>query len=233
MLFWLASSPARRPPEQYVTPLFDRRLIAPARKGPGGGGGQNSPIPANRGRLPPRAALQRTPLMVEILNQNPRLPAAPTILAPPDVEIPDVSLQNFGNPFAPEGPPSGGPGKKGGSGEGPDGGVGNDPGPSFGSRRGTITAGPRGRISVPMLLFKVEPEYSEAARKAKFQGTVVLAIDVDVNGLARNIRVREGLGLGLDEQAIDAVRKWRFRPGMRDGRPVVMPATIEVSFRLL
>jgi TonB family protein len=79
----------------------------------------------------------------------------------------------------------------------------------------------------------VEPEYSEEARKLKFQGTVLLAIDVDVNGSAVNIRVVRPAGLGLDERAIEAVRKWRFRPALSGDRPVVAPATVEVNFRLL
>ena len=65
---------------------------------------------------------------------------------------------------------------------------------------------------------KVEPEFSEEARKAKYQGVVVLSIEVDANGNVRNVRVQRGLGLGLDEKAIDAVSRWRFRPGLFDGK---------------
>jgi TonB family protein len=79
----------------------------------------------------------------------------------------------------------------------------------------------------------VEPEFSEAARKAKYQGVVVLAIEVDASGHPRNLRVLEQLGLGLDEKAIEAVSQWRFRPGYQDGRPVVTSATVQVSFRLM
>ena len=89
------------------------------------------------------------------------------------------------------------------------------------------------KITPPQLIYKVEPEFSEAARKAKYQGTVVLAIEVDATGHPRNVRVLEQLGLGLDEKAIEAVSQWRFRPGSEDGRPVVTSATVEVSFRLM
>jgi TonB family protein len=82
-------------------------------------------------------------------------------------------------------------------------------------------------------LTKVEPEYSEEARKAKFQGVVVLYVEVDASGRATNMRVIHGLGLGLDEKAMEAVKQWRFRPGMKDGKPVRVAAQIEVSFRLL
>jgi TonB family protein len=83
------------------------------------------------------------------------------------------------------------------------------------------------------VLAKVEPEYSEEARKAKFQGTVMLYIEVDENGKPKNLRVVRALGLGLDEKAIEAVSKWKFRPGFKDGKPVTVAATVEVNFRLL
>ena len=80
---------------------------------------------------------------------------------------------------------------------------------------------------------KVEPEYSEAARLARYQGAVVLSLDVGVDGTAQNLRVVRGLGLELGEKAVEAVRKWKFRPAMRNGEAVPVMATIEVNFRLL
>jgi periplasmic protein TonB len=79
----------------------------------------------------------------------------------------------------------------------------------------------------------VEPQYSEEAISAKFQGTVLLYVEVDEQGLPRNIRVIRPLGLGLDEKAIEAVEKWKFSPGKKDGKPVAVQAQIEVNFRLL
>jgi TonB family protein len=90
-----------------------------------------------------------------------------------------------------------------------------------------------GGVTAPALLYKVEPEYSEEARKAKYQGVVVLYVEVDPSGKAVNPRVVRSLGLGLDEKAIEAVRKWKFRPGYKDGKAVTVAATIEVNFRLL
>jgi TonB family protein len=75
-------------------------------------------------------------------------------------------------------------------------------------------------VSAPVLIHKVEPKYSNQARKAKFSGSVLLSIVVAANGLPRDINGVRPLGLGLDEKAIEAVRKWRFRPGMKDGRAV-------------
>jgi len=98
-----------------------------------------------------------------------------------------------------------------------------------------ITARPRPghNISAPQLIDKVEPEFSEEARKAKYSGVVVLQIEVDTNGKARRVRVVQSPGLGLDKKAVDAVLQWRFKPGYQDGKPVVTAATVEVNFRLL
>jgi len=90
-----------------------------------------------------------------------------------------------------------------------------------------------GVTTAPALVYKIEPEFSEEARKARFEGTVVLWAEVDPSGRAVNVRVLRSVGLGLDEKAIAAVTQWRFKPGTRNGRPVPMPATIEVNFRLL
>jgi TonB family protein len=89
-----------------------------------------------------------------------------------------------------------------------------------------------GGVTAPALLFKVDPEYSEEARKAKYQGAVLLNIEVDPSGKVTNIKVQRSLGLGLDEKAIEAVRKWQFKPGYKDGKPVTVAVTIEVDFRL-
>ena len=86
-------------------------------------------------------------------------------------------------------------------------------------------------VTAPSVKYQVEPEYSEEARKAKFAGKVMLSIVVDEEGLPQNIRVVRKLGLGLDEKAIEAVQKWHFNPGMKDGKPVPVAATIEVIFR--
>jgi TonB family protein len=90
-----------------------------------------------------------------------------------------------------------------------------------------------GSVTSPALIAKVEPEYSEEARKAKIAGTVLLFIVVNPDGRASNLRVVRSLEPSLDQKAIEAVAKWRFRPGAKDGMPVPVQATIEVNFRLL
>jgi len=88
-------------------------------------------------------------------------------------------------------------------------------------------------VSQPTLISKVEPKYSEEARQAKWQGTVQLSLIVEEDGSPSEITVSRSLGLGLDENAIDAVKQWRFGPGVKDGKPVRVYATVEVNFRLL
>lgn len=88
-------------------------------------------------------------------------------------------------------------------------------------------------VAAPAVIFKKDPAYSPEARAAKYQGTVLLFVEIGPDGLAHNIQVKRGLGLGLDEQAVLAVSQWRFRPGAKDGQPVTVAATIEVNFRLM
>jgi TonB family protein len=203
----------------------------------GGGGGDRSSLPASKGRLPRASLRQFTPPVAVLNNENPRLAMEPTIVAPPDLALPRVDMAQYGDPFARIGPPSNGPGSGGGIGSGKSGGVGSGigagvgPGEGGGFGGGVYRIG--GSVSAPTLVFKKEPEYSEEARKAKYQGTVILYVEVDASGHPNNIRVQRSLGLGLDEKAIEAVRQWRFKPGYKDGRPVTVAATIEVNFRLL
>lgn len=84
----------------------------------------------------------------------------------------------------------------------------------------------------PAVIAKCAPLYPEAARRAKIEGTVVLYVEIDPNGKARHFHVQHSLGLDLNEQAIQAVKNWRFSPGKMDGKLVSVPATIEVNFRL-
>jgi len=160
----------------------------------------------------------------------------PTVAISADVRLPQVDLAVLGDPWGKPGPPSNGPGGGGGIGSGCCGGVGPGKGPGVGPGEGGAGIGIRGfagDFTAPVVIFKIEPEFSEDARKAKLQGIVMLSAEVDTNGRVRNVRVLRSLGLGLDDKAIEAVQQWRFRPGYRDGRPVVQSAIIEVNFHLL
>ena len=200
----------------------------------GGGGGTRAPLDASKGKLPKIAPRQFTPPRVDPPD-NPKLPMVPTIVA--DAPIPNINAPNFGDPLSHLGVPSNGTGLGGGIGSGIGGGVGSGRGPGVGPGSGGGFGGGAyrigGGVSAPTVLSKVEPEYSEEARKAKWQGTVILQRVVDEHGLPQQMKVTRSLGLGLDQKAIEAVAKWKFRPGMKDGKPVPVVATIEVNFRLL
>lgn len=204
--------------------------------GGGGGGGDRSPVPPAKAQLPKPAPKQFVP-PTQVIPENPKLVMEPTIKLDEAPALPNVNLPAWGNPLDKIGPPSGGPGAGGGVGTGSGGGVGSGSGQGLGPGSGGGVGGGvyrvGGGVSSPGVIFKVEPEYSEEARKAKFQGTVLLSIVVDEKGLPRDIKVVRSIGLGLDEKAIEAVQKWRFRPGMRNGKPVPVFATVEVNFRLL
>ena len=143
----------------------------------------------------------------------------------------------MGDPLAKSGLASNGFGSGGGMGSGRGGGIGPGSGPGFGPGSGGGMGGGAyrigGGVSPPSILYKVEPEYSEEARKAKFQGTVLLFVVVDEKGNPRDIKIIRPLGLGLDQKAVEAVEKWKFSPGKKDGKPVPVQAQIEVNFRLL
>ncbi len=203
----------------------------------GGGGGDRSLLPASKGRLPKAAVRQFVPPQAVQANLNAKMTMEPSILAPPDVVLPNVNMSQYGDPLGKIGPPSNGTGSGGGIGSGKGGGVGSGegggvgPGSGGGFGGGVFRVG--GGVTAPVLVYKKEPEYSEEARKAKYQGTVTLYVEVAPNGKAQNIKVLHSLGLGLDEKAIEAVKQWTFKPGLKDGKPVTVAASIEVNFRLL
>jgi TonB family protein len=208
-------------------------LVRTGPAGSGGGGGQRSITPPSKGRPPKSAPRVFTPPVSLIRESEPLLPVEPTILA--TQALPSIDLAAFGDPHGTGGPDSGGPGSGGGYGRGDGGGIGDGSGPYAGAG-GTGpggSGGPKGLTTNPVLLLKKEPDYSEEARKTRVQGTVALVVEIDARGVPQNIRVQQGLGFGLDERAVEAVRSWRFRPATRNGRPVPSGARIDVSFRLL
>jgi periplasmic protein TonB len=214
----------------YVADYKPKLPPAAVKAGGGGGGGQKMPTPVSKG-APPKPALK--PFVPPALAvPKPKLPVIPEISA----QAPQIVADNYGDPLSKLSSLSGGQGAQG-LGNGKGGGLGNGNGDGFGPGSGGGTGGGAfrvgGDVSAPVLVSKVEPEYSEEARKAKFSGAVLLSLVVDSNGVPRDIHVVRQLGLGLDEKAIEAVMKWRFRPGMKGGRPVATQATVEVTFRLL
>jgi periplasmic protein TonB len=162
------------------------------------------------------------------------------VVAPPNVKLPDnPQMPNLGNPMSGRisGPLSNGPGSGGGIGSGKGGGVGSGAGPGHGPGQGGGYGGgvyQLGDIGVtpPKAKFTPEPDFSEEARKAKYEGTVTLSAVIGPDGRPRNLRVVRSLGMGLDEKALEKVRTWLFEPGKRSGQPISVAMTLEVDFRL-
>lgn len=214
------------------------RLIAPklGPSGGGGGGGVKAPKPPSKGKLPKPAKKQLTPPVPRILNPRPLLPVEPTVVVPQLAQLPAIDLPDYGDPLGIPSPPSPGPGSGGGIGTGTGTGVGSGVGSGVGPGRGGGIGGGvyrvGGGVTPPTVLSRIEPVYSEEARKAKYQGVVVLSAIVRKDGTIEIIKVIRSLGLGLDENAIRALKEWRFRPGMKGGKPVDVALNIEVNFSL-
>jgi periplasmic protein TonB len=223
-----------------VAPLEDTPPLPPSKTqaGGGGGGGDRDKFQAPKGKLPKLAMEQITPPMMVVRNDHPKLAVEPTVVVPPQIKLASNNLPNLGDPMShlPSGPPSNGTGSGGGIGSGNGGGVGSGEGPGVGPGHGGGIGGGAfkvgGGVSAPKAIYAPDPEYSEEARKAKYQGTCVLWLIVGPDGRARDIRVARTLGLGLDEKAMEAVKTWKFEPAMKDGKPVAVQINVEVTFRL-
>jgi protein TonB len=87
-------------------------------------------------------------------------------------------------------------------------------------------------VKAPKVLNAPDPDYSELARRAKYQGVIVLGVIVGPDGNPQDVWVVKKLGLGLDQKAIDAVRTWKFDPATRDGEPVAVLINVEVTFHV-
>ncbi len=217
-------------PSEYILPP------APDKAGGGGGGGDQDKLAAPKGALPKQSMqAQLAPPAVVIRNNNPALPVDPTVMVPPNISLPHTG--QLGDPLsAIVGAPSNGTGSGGGIGSGRGGGVGSGTGagvgPGFGGGIGGGVFRVGGGVSAPRAIYDPDPEYSEEARKAKYQGSVVLWAVIDANGRPVQLRVQRSLGMGLDEKAIEAVRTWKFAPALKNGQPVAVQVNIEVNFRL-
>ncbi len=220
-----------------ISAAIDPYVLPPSLRtvGGGGGGGDHDKLAASKGGLPKSFWQQIVPPMVVVRNQNPKLTAEPTVVVPPEISLPHSAV--LGDPLSTVmGPPSNGTGSGGGIGSGSGGGVGSGRGPGVGPGWGGGIGGGvfrvGGGVSAPRLIYGPDPEFSEEARKAKYQGTVVLWLVVGSDGRPRDIQVQRSLGMGLDKKALEAVRQWRFEPAHKDGMAVAVQVNVEVNFRL-
>src|SRR5437588_9690292 len=201
--------------------------------GGGGGGGDLAKMNAPKGALPKTAREQFTPPAVVLRAEQPKLEVVPTVVAP-QIKVSPAAL---GDPLAAlAAPPSNGTGSNSGIGTGGGEGVGSGRGPGVGPGwGGGVGGGPYrvgGGVSAPRIIYQPDPEYSEEARKAKYQGTVILWVVVGPDGKVHDVRIARSLGLGLDEKAMEAVRTWKFDPARKDGQAVAVGVNIEVNFHL-
>lgn len=204
----------------------------------GGGGGDRSPIPVTEGKLPKFTMKQFVPPAIP-RNANPILVADASLVGPLDLQIPSPNLDNYGDPLAKMINDSNGPGHGGGMGDNDGTGIGKGHGPGYGPGENGGAGGDTFRpgingVGFPICVYCPDAKYPDEARKAKFQGLVELQVIVMPDGRATNIHVVRGPGLGMDEQAVAAVKTWRFKPALGPNRvPVPTQIIIEVQFRLL
>jgi protein TonB len=216
----MASTFVNRPQlNQRATALTAPRLLRAT-----SGGANVDQQSATKGDPPPKSW---KPFVYPHPQPDPKLPLYSTVA----FEAPaSLDPQPIGDPFGDLVGQSLGKHGKGGIG---DRGCCGGEGPGSGGPPGISSRAGKGSIVAAVLIHKVEPEFSEEARKAKYQGQVVLSIEIAVDGTPRILRVVSGPGLGLDEKAVEAVRQWRFKPAYRDGRPIDSTAMVEVHFHLL
>lgn len=223
--------PRERPafqPIPFPRSVLDRFRSNRPSVGRGAGGDQN-PIPATRGNLVPLSSIQLVKPFLPPRRET-QLPVPPTILDPKALPILRTT-DHIGLPWMKEFTDSPGPGK------------GHTIGNSDGDTMGDSTNGPGGRgessqpyqpgTTMPSCAYCPDPQFTDEAREAKLQGKVTLQVLVGADGRASQIRIVQGIGLGLDDRAVEAIRGWKFVPAHDAARRAV-PAwvTIEAVFRL-
>lgn len=237
-------------------------LATPGPGGGGGGGGLRQPAPPARAEMkgpsplrspvPPPRPLARKPQDARVPPPPPfrppvskpveppvtaaRTEKTPQVIAPVASTAADTQDRAGVLTGQPAAAPSQGPGAGGGAGTGQGTGIGEGDGTGIGPGSGGGTGGgpyrPGAGITPPAIVREVKPEYTEDARRRAVEGDVVLEIIVRADGSVGAVKLLQGLGAGLDERAVDAVRQWRFSPAHRYGRPVDVVVEVAVEFKL-
>lgn len=240
-------------PTDALPPAEPVRLVFLATPGPGGGGGGgglrmqapppkaerrgnaslSSPLPARRVPPPPEPRpriVEPPPPPLDARTLPPVM--APVATRPADATDRDGVLARAETVET----PSAGPGSGGGTGTGTGTGIGEGDGSGLGEGSGGGTGGgpyrPGSGVTPPRLLKEVRADYSDAARRANLEGEVVLEIVVRRDGTVGDVTVLRGLGLDLNQRAVQAVRQWRFSPARLKGVPVDVVVEVAVEFRL-
>jgi protein TonB len=192
----------------------------------GGGGGQKGPTPVTKGNPPKFSPQQLNPPKIPVADA--KLTPPVTVDVDPNIKMAKSDVPQFGMPNSPLVGMSMGNGNGSGIGSG----NGNGIGPGSGGNMGGGLRRIGGGVSAPVVLFAPEPEFSEEARKAKVAGNVLVYLQVDAQGRPQHVRVLRGIGLGLDEKAMEAVRQYKFKPAMENGHAVAVEMNVEVNFQI-
>ncbi len=194
----------------------------------GSGAGAHDPIDPTRGNPPKLTAAPLAAPIIPIV--DPKLAVEPaSVNLPSDPSLPNIGMKDSTNVTM----LSNGPGGPTGIGAGRNGvyGPGFGPGNVYGPGDGVYSPG--NGVSAPVLLYAPMSEFSDEARRNKYQGVCMISVIVDAQGIPHNPVVIQPLGEGLDQKALEAIPHYKFKPGMKDGHPVPVRITIEVNFRLL
>ncbi len=232
----MVSPPQRNLGAVDVRPFMPMTAKLDQAMGGGGGGGAHNPVEASKGHLPEIAKAQITPPQL-LQVDKPKLAVQSTVVMPQAIKLPDTNLPNIGVPQSPQvALGSQGVGANSGFGDGIGGGIGsgkgNGIGPGEGGGYGGGVMRPGGGVSAPVLIYSVDPEFSDEARRAKYQGICVVELVVDATGSPQDVHVVRSLGMGLDEKAVEAVKQYRFKPSYFQGHPVPVRINVEVNFRI-
>jgi len=207
--------------------------------GGGGGGGSHDIVQASKGHLPKIAPKpMMTPEVLKV--DKPKIAMEPAIDVQKNIKLPDnPNLPNIGMLSSNNNVVlSNGQGSGGGMGNGKNGGLGTGNGNGYGPGTGGNVGGGLRRVgdgvTAPKVIYSVEAEFSDEARRAKYEGIVTISLIVDAQGNPQNVHVAHALGMGLDEKAIEAVKQYRFKPAIdqKTGKPVPVQINFEVNFRL-
>jgi TonB family protein len=239
VLFAIANPPtpsAMRTPERLPSDIV--WLDVPGPGGGGGGGGNKSPEP-------PRKAELQGAEKVTVPVEKPKVEVAKAEPPPPKIEIPAmqtatgvVEIPGMVSNLPTPGVPSQGSGVGGGAGTGKGTGVGPGQGSGLGEGFGGGTGGgwyrPGNGVEPPVPLHEEKPQYTAGAMRAKVQGIVEVEAIVMTDGSVGQVQIVRSLDdrWGLDDKAVEAVKRWRFRPGTRMGKPVAVLVNIELTFTL-
>jgi protein TonB len=222
--------PMAAPAKQAVVSLMEpppTPPVAPKAKQIGGGGGQHDLSAVTQGHLPKLATTQIVPPKAPPAIP-PKLAVEPTVVVQPDLKLADNKMPDLGAPNSNLKGFSMGNGNGTGIGSGDGSGIGPGSGGNIGG--GVYQVG--GSVRPPIAIYTPDPEFSEEARKAKFSGNVVVSLIVDRDGKPRNVHVLRGVGMGLDEKAVEAVQQYKFKPALQNGKPVAVYLNVEVNFQI-